>query len=187
MSVLRLSVFKRFFYEKHTYVLLGHLEVSVLERCLSYGISVIRDFTVPNFSRLCPSPSFKNYKYTCYLLPNYVLVVNLTAPTAWKISGILQKNSKGVDHREGGCARKEEKFQSGAKLWLKVTNPYQIMKDLPWVEIKAFYIVSKSISIQKLFHFESCYFGSLLKKTNKIFNLRYFTPKLISTFNFCPD
>ena len=28
------------FYEKHTYVLPGHVEVSVLERCPPYGMSV---------------------------------------------------------------------------------------------------------------------------------------------------
>ena len=36
----------RFFYEKHTYVLPGHAEVSVLERCPSYGMPVLRGFTV---------------------------------------------------------------------------------------------------------------------------------------------
>ena len=46
MSVLRLSVLQRFFYEEHTYVLPGHVEVSVLERCPSYGMSVLRGFTV---------------------------------------------------------------------------------------------------------------------------------------------
>ena len=30
----------------HTYVLPGHVKVSVLERCPSYGISVLRGFTV---------------------------------------------------------------------------------------------------------------------------------------------
>ena len=34
------------FYEKHTYVLPGQVEVSVSERCPSYGMSVLRGFTV---------------------------------------------------------------------------------------------------------------------------------------------
>ena len=38
-----------FFYEKHTYVLPGHVEVSVLERCQSYGKSVLRGFTVCSY------------------------------------------------------------------------------------------------------------------------------------------
>ena len=32
------------YYEKHTYVLPGYVEVSVLERCLSYGMSVLKRF-----------------------------------------------------------------------------------------------------------------------------------------------
>ena len=39
----------RFFHEKHTYALPGHVEVSVLERCPSYGMSVLRGFTVVIF------------------------------------------------------------------------------------------------------------------------------------------
>ena len=34
------------FYEKHTYGLPAHVKVSVLERCPSYGMSVLRGFTV---------------------------------------------------------------------------------------------------------------------------------------------
>ena len=34
------------FYEKDTYVLPGQVEVSVLERCPSYWMSVLRGFTV---------------------------------------------------------------------------------------------------------------------------------------------
>ena len=46
VSVLRLSVLQRFFNEKDTYVLPGHVKVSVLQRCPSYGMSVLRGFTV---------------------------------------------------------------------------------------------------------------------------------------------
>ena len=35
------------FYENDTFVLSGHVKVSVLERCPSYGISVLRGVTVP--------------------------------------------------------------------------------------------------------------------------------------------
>ena len=34
------------FYEKHIYVLPGPLEVSVLERCQSYGMSILKSSTV---------------------------------------------------------------------------------------------------------------------------------------------
>ena len=37
------------FYEKHTCVLPGHVEMFVLERCPSSGMSVLRGFTVCNF------------------------------------------------------------------------------------------------------------------------------------------
>ena len=35
-----------FFYEKDTYVLLGHMKVPVLVRCLYYGMHVLRGLTV---------------------------------------------------------------------------------------------------------------------------------------------
>ena len=38
------------FYVKHTYYLPGHVKVSVLERCPSYGMSVLRGFTEEFFS-----------------------------------------------------------------------------------------------------------------------------------------
>ena len=46
VSVLHLSVLSRFFYEKDTKVLPGHVKVSVLERRPSYGMSVLSGFTV---------------------------------------------------------------------------------------------------------------------------------------------
>ena len=46
VSFLRLSVLQRFFYEKDTYVLPGHVKVSILERCPSYGMFVLRGLTV---------------------------------------------------------------------------------------------------------------------------------------------
>ena len=34
------------FYERHIYILPGHVKVSVLESCPSYGMSVLGGFTV---------------------------------------------------------------------------------------------------------------------------------------------
>ena len=51
--VLRLSVLQRFFYEKHTYVLPGYVKVSVLKKCPSYRMSVLRGFTVFTYFALC--------------------------------------------------------------------------------------------------------------------------------------
>ena len=48
------------FYEKHTYVLLGHVEVSVLERCPFYGMSVLRGFTVFTAFTLFETPTELN-------------------------------------------------------------------------------------------------------------------------------
>ena len=53
------------FYDRHTYVLPGHVKVFVLERCPSYEITVLRGFTVvyyfdENISRWsnCSDPIF---------------------------------------------------------------------------------------------------------------------------------
>ena len=46
VSVLPMSVLQRFFNEKDTYVLMGNVKVSVLERFPSDAMSVLRGFTV---------------------------------------------------------------------------------------------------------------------------------------------
>ena len=61
---------------------------------------------IPNFSRLRPSPPFKDSTYTviCYL-PTLWVLVRERAPCG-KISGGSRKYRKGVDHRKGGSTRK---------------------------------------------------------------------------------
>ena len=60
---------------------------------------------IPNFSGLCPSPPFKDSKYTviCYL-PRLWVLVRERAPRD-KFQGV-RGNIEGVDHRKGGSARK---------------------------------------------------------------------------------
>ena len=68
-SALRLSVLQRFFYRKDTYLLPGHVEMSVLGTFPYYGMSVLRGFTECNFIHwLCVQVSTRTPRHILFLL-----------------------------------------------------------------------------------------------------------------------
>ena len=59
VSVLQLHVLQNYFCKDCIYVLPGYVRVSVLDKCLSYGMSVLRCFTV---SQTFVGIKFRGYK-----------------------------------------------------------------------------------------------------------------------------